>query len=81
MLLWRLSSASEPMIFRGELSCRQRTAAGPVVLRIAPGFLDTREGYEHIAPSSSIVDPDATVRSRFMAHATAIVMRASAGAR
>src|SRR5262245_65739007 len=46
----------------------------------APGFLDTRGGTS-IAPPSSISDPDATVRSRFMSHAAASAIRAPAGVR
>ena len=41
----------------------------------------TREGDINIAAPSSIVDPDASERSRFMGHAAAIAMRALAGVR
>jgi hypothetical protein len=39
----------------------------------------THEGDTNIAPPSSIVDPDATVRSRFIGQAAAIARRAPAG--
>ena len=39
----------------------------------------TREGDIKIAPPSSIVDPDATVRSRFIGHAAIAAARAAAG--
>src|SRR5437016_2598842 len=45
---------------------------------IAPGFLDTR-GDINIAPPSSIVDPDATGRSRFIGHAAIAAARAATG--
>jgi hypothetical protein len=39
----------------------------------------TREGDINIAPPSSIVDPDATVRSRFIGHAAMAAARAATG--
>jgi bifunctional non-homologous end joining protein LigD len=44
----------------------------------APGFSDTRGGYQDSAPPS-VVDCDATVRSRFIAHAAIARARAATG--
>jgi len=48
------------------------------VICTAPGFLDT-EGDTNIAPPPSIVDPDATERSRFIGHAATAAIRAATG--
>jgi arylsulfatase len=48
------------------------------VLCTAPGFLDTRGGYQDSAPPS-IVDPNVTERSCFISHAAIAAVRAATG--
>ena len=63
------------MMIRDAAVVKHQKIAAPCT---APGFLDT-EGDTNIAPPPSIVDPDATERSRFIGHAATAAIRAATG--
>src|SRR5215510_13405366 len=70
LLVWAAVGTGVPLV----LLLLDRVA-GPVPLPVS----ETREGDTNIAPPSSIVDPGATVRSRFIGQAAIARARAATG--